>query len=145
MNWYHERLCHPGHTRTEETIGQHFEWKGLRTMVRDTCKKCATCQKAKKSNIKYGKLPPKEADYDPWEVLQVDLVGPYHVKKGRKKLTLWCITMNDPATGWFEMEQIDNKTAAKVADIVELTWFTRYPYPRKIIYDRGTEFMAEFG
>ena len=43
------------------------------------------------------------------------------------------------------MEQIDNKTAAEVADIVELTWLTRYPYPRKIILDRGTEFMAEFG
>ena len=52
--------------------------------------------------------------------------------------------MNDPATGWFEMSPITNKTAAKVADIAKRAWFTRYPLPQKIVFDRGTEFMAEF-
>jgi hypothetical protein len=52
--------------------------------------------------------------------------------------------MIDPATGWFEMEQISNKTAAEVADICETTWFTRYLLPQRITLDRGTEFMAEF-
>jgi transposase InsO family protein len=42
------------------------------------------------------------------------------------------------------MAQIENKTAANVADIAEKTWFTRYPIPQKLILDRGTEFMAEF-
>jgi hypothetical protein len=52
--------------------------------------------------------------------------------------------MIDPVTGWFEMAPIPNKTAAEVADIAERTWFTRYPLPQKIAFDRGTEFMAEF-
>jgi hypothetical protein len=52
--------------------------------------------------------------------------------------------MIGPATGWFEMEQISNKTAAEVADICETTWFTRHPLPQQITLDRGTEFMAEF-
>jgi transposase InsO family protein len=52
--------------------------------------------------------------------------------------------MIDPATGWFEMQQIENKIAAEVADICEKTWFTRYPFPKQITLDRGTEFMAEF-
>ena len=43
-----------------------------------------------------------------------------------------------------EMKEIDNKTASTVANIVEQTWLTRYPWPSVIIYDRGTEFMAEF-
>ena len=30
------------------------------------------------------------------------------------------------------------------ADITEKTWFTRYPFPQKIVFDGGTEFMAEF-
>jgi hypothetical protein len=42
--WHHEMLCHPGITRTEATIRQHFDWKGLRTMVIATCKKCQLCQ-----------------------------------------------------------------------------------------------------
>ena len=49
-----------------------------------------------------------------------------------------------PATGWFEMAQIPNKTAAEIADITEKTWFTCYPLPQRIMFDRGTEFMAEF-
>ena len=52
--------------------------------------------------------------------------------------------MIDPATGWFKMAQIPNKTAAEIADITEKTWFTRYPLPQRIVFDKGTEFMAEF-
>ena len=52
--------------------------------------------------------------------------------------------MIDPAPGWFEMAQITTKTAAEFADITEKTWFTRYPLPQRIVFDRGTEFIAEF-
>ena len=52
--------------------------------------------------------------------------------------------MINPATGWFDMAQIHNKTAAEIADITEKTWFTRNPLPQRIVFDRGTEFMAEF-
>ena len=51
--------------------------------------------------------------------------------------------MIDPATGWFDMAQIPNKTAAEIADITEKTWFTRYPLPQRIVFDCGTKFMAE--
>ena len=49
-----------------------------------------------------------------------------------------------PATGWFEMAQIPNKTAEEISDITDKTWFTRYPLPQKIMFDRGNKFMAEF-
>ena len=52
--------------------------------------------------------------------------------------------MIDPATGWFAMAQIPNKTAAEITYIAEKTWFNRYPLPQRIVFDRGNEFMAEF-
>ena len=52
--------------------------------------------------------------------------------------------MINPTTGWFEMAQILNRTAAEIADITHKTWFTRYPLPQQIVIDRGTKFMAEF-
>ena len=52
--------------------------------------------------------------------------------------------MIDPATGWFEMVRIPKRDAFTVAQLAEYTWFTRYPWPQQIIYDRGTEFMGEF-
>jgi hypothetical protein len=115
-------------------------------MVIATCRKYKLCQKSKITNQKYGKLPAKTAEENPWDTLCVDLIGPYKIqRKGKEDLKLWCLTMIDPATGWFEMQQIENKTAAEVTDICKKTWFTRYPFPQRItLVDRGTEFMAEF-
>ena len=59
-------------------------------------------------------------------------------------LRLWCITMIDPATNWFEMKQLKEKSAITIANIVEQTWLSRYPKPNIINYDHGTEFMTEF-
>jgi hypothetical protein len=114
-------------------------------MVIATCKKCQLCQKAKLTNQKQGELPAKLAEENLWDTLRVDLTGPHKIeRKGKKDLKLWCLTMIDPATGWFELEQISNKTAAKAADICDTTWFTRCPLPQRITPDRGTEVMAEF-
>ena len=59
VNWYHTMLCHPGETRTEETIRQHFAWKGLKTEVKRQCGTCHICQVTKKVHKNYGKLPAK--------------------------------------------------------------------------------------
>jgi hypothetical protein len=99
-------------------------------MVHATCKKCSTSQKANLQPLNMEKLPAKEAESNPWDTLCVDLIGPYKIRRKEKKgLKLWCLTIIDPVTGWFEMQQIPNKTAAKVTDIAEKTWFTRYPLP----------------
>jgi hypothetical protein len=47
-------------------------------------------------------LPPKDAEAIPWDKMCIDLIGPYKIKmKGRKMLICRCVTMIDPATGWF--------------------------------------------
>ena len=139
IDWYHEMLCHPGETWTEHTLRQHFDLRGLCTTVHDVCKKCPTWQRAKTTNQKYGKLPPKQAETYPWDTLCVDLIGPYTIpQKGKNPLKFWCLTMIDPATGWFEMAQIPNKTASEIAYITKKTWFTRYPLPQRIVFDCGT-------
>ena len=115
--------------------------------VEKACKKCKVCQLTKRKSIKYGKLPAKIAESDPWEILCVDLIGPYHFKLKKKKnvdLILHAVTMIDPATGWFEISEIPNKESHTVAEAVEQTWLSRYPWPTQIILDRGTEFMRDF-
>jgi hypothetical protein len=75
------------------------------------------------------------------------MIGPYNIKrKGKKALsTLWCVTMIDPAKGWFEIKDVPGtKRSNVVANIVETTWLGRYPCPQMVTLDRGTEFMAEF-
>jgi transposase InsO family protein len=144
MNWYHEQLMHPGITRMIKTIRQHFTWPKLDDDVEKLCKACRTCQLTKKTKKKYGHLPPKKAEAIPWDTLCIDLIGPYTVKeKGKEKWFLHCLTMIDPATGWFEIVEIPSKRADDVANCLEQTWFSRYPWPANVIHDRGSEFMAE--
>ena len=55
------------------------------------------------------------------------------------------MTVIDPATGWFEIEEVPGtKRADVIANIAEQKWLTRHPWPQKIVLDRGKEFMAEF-
>ena len=51
--------------------------------------------------------------------------------------------MIDPATGWFEIHQYEDKKSITVAIIAEQDWFSRYPWPTQITYDRGSEFIGK--
>ena len=143
--WYHENLLHPGEKRLELTLRQHFTFIGLAPMTRRVCKACMTCKSLKANHKKYGKLPPKTPELIPWHTLCIDLIGPYPFgdeKKGTN-VTLHCMTMIDPATGWFDIVEIPNKRADYIANLLEIHWLTRYPWPTEIRMDRGKEFAAE--
>ncbi len=143
IHWYHTVLCHPGINRTEETIGQHLWWPKMRQQITSFVTHCITCQKNKRKHDKFGKLPPKEAEAIPWDKLCVDLIGPYTIKRKQKpSLICKCVTMIDPATGWFEIHQYNDKQSVTIANIVEQEWFSRYPWPTQVTFDRGSEFMG---
>jgi hypothetical protein len=105
---------------------------------------CPVCQRNKRQQKKNGLLPPKEAEATPWDKLCVDLIGPYKIRrKGKDNFICKCVTMIDPATGWLEIQQYNDKQSITVANIVEQEWFSRYPWPRQITFDRGSEFIGQ--
>ena len=112
------------------TIKQHFWWRALTATVHNVCSKCATYQTTKRThNSKYGQLSAKEAKVESWDKLCVDPIVPYNFKQpnSRDDVELWCATMIYPATGWIEIADIPSKHAVVVADVIEQTWFNRYP------------------
>jgi hypothetical protein len=69
---------------------------------------------------------------------------PYIIqRKGKNDLICKCVTMIDPATGWFEIHQYNDKRSITVSNIAEQEWFSRYPWPTQITYDRGNEFIGK--
>jgi hypothetical protein len=53
----------------------------------------------------------------------IDLIGPYTIRrKGKNDLICKCVTMIDPATGWFEIHQYNDKRTITVANIAEQEW-----------------------
>ena len=112
---------------------------------------------------KYGKLPTKRAVVKPWEALCVDLIGPYTLMGADgSTVDFMCLTMIDPATGWFEMVELPltmshkdhggelliretfDKSSAQVSRLVNKSWLSRYPRPRHVVYDNGSEFKLHF-
>ena len=155
LTWYHHYLCHPGGDRLANTIQRIATWNGITAQSRTHCRKCATCQKYKKRNNKYGHVPPKDPeDLLPWDTLCVDLVGPYSLKAKVRQLDgkvieqeikLLAMTFIDPATGWFEWAQvIDDKSSAAISQLLDSVWLARYPRPRQVLYDNGSEFKKDF-
>ena len=73
-----------------------------------------------------------------------------------------CLTMIDPATGWFEIVELSNtdvlyvrkgeevveviidKSSKCIARLFNKTWLSRYPKAQSIIYDNGSEFKLYF-
>ena len=146
VNYYHTTLCHPGETRMELTMGQHYSWLGMRQTIQKVCKNCVQCQLNKPTFRAMGHLPPKAVEETPWERLCIDLIGPYQIDGSRGRSTermLHCLTMIDPATGWFEISEIPAKRADEIIKVLKQKWLVRYPKPCEIIMDRGREFMAE--
>ena len=90
----------------------------MRSYITNSVQSCASCQRNKWKSKKYGHLPEKEAEAQPWDNICIDLIGPYTIRrKGQNDLICKCVTMIDPATGWFEILQYDDKRAITVANI----------------------------
>ena len=164
--WYHHYLQHPGKTRLEATLRETMTWDGMRPMVENHVKTCDSCQRNKRHNTKYGKLPTKRVISNPWEVLCVDLIGPYTLKsKDGTIMDFMCLTMIDPASSWFEMVELPvvdfftqnkktgkyeatseyfDKTSSKISRLVNQSWLCRYPRPKQVIFDNGSEFKLHF-
>ena len=145
VEWYHSMLGHPGVKRTAATIIQHLIWPGLHDEVEKYVSKCPACQLYKGQKKKYGHLPIKDVEVQPWKTVCVDLIGPYTVRTKKGVQSLHAMTMFDPATSWFEVVEIPNKKAITCANLLENTWLCRYPRPQQCIFDNGSEFLgAEF-
>jgi hypothetical protein len=51
--------------------------------------------------------------------------------------------MINPATGWFDIKQYDDKKSITVANIVEQELLTHYPRPSLITLDHGSDFIGQ--
>ena len=168
LNWYHHMLNHPGGDRLGNTIKQNCYWKGLSHQAKDYVKTCQVCQQYKRKR-KYGHVPAKIIqDLVPWRTVHIDLIGPYSITAKQSvpggkikeiELKLTAMTMVDPATGWFEIIEVpyysiddvknnkDNyidKSSARISKLFDQAWLSRYPRPKEVIFDNGSEFKMHF-
>ena len=156
LHWYHHYLCHPGGDRLAATLNQVSTWRGMVSQARKFCRECSSCQKFKKRSTKYGHLAPKKAEsLEPWHTVCVDLIGTYSITAEVRQtdgsikkcdLSLLCMIFIDPATGWFEIAEVStlDQSSARISKLFDEVWLSRYPRPRKVLFDNGSEFKKNF-
>jgi hypothetical protein len=96
---------------------------------------CAICQ-TQKNNTKSMDFCLKKMQ---------NLIGPYNINsnvKGVKIPPMKCITMINPAIGWFKIKQYDDKKSITATNIVEQEWLTHYPQPSLITLDHSSKFIG---
>jgi transposase InsO family protein len=102
-------------------------------------------QKVQNFNKKYGLLPEPDLQCDPWEIIQIDLFGPWSFTDiNNVAHQIQGLSIIDIATRWVELCPYKSKRAEYIALLVDQNWFCRYPRPRIAIFDNGTEFSFEF-
>jgi IS30 family transposase len=121
-----------------------MKWPGLTRNAQSYCKTCKICQFYKKTRQQYEKLPVKEAESKPGEIVQVDLVGPWKVKTPSGTYTIRCFTAIYTATSWPEIVEITDKRSQTVMDAFHNNWQCHYPRPVQVTFDNGSEFKSVF-
>ena len=88
----------PGMDIMEAMICQYLYWPVIINSAWNEVTNCDTFRCTKQSNIKYGKLPSKEAEKIPRNKLCVYLIGPYviRIKENKKYINLKPVTMIYP-------------------------------------------------
>jgi hypothetical protein len=84
------------------------------------------------------------AEATPWEIVQLDLIGPWKVKTPSGVKTLRCSTAIYPATSWPEICEITDKRSQTVMDAFHNNWLCRYPRPIQVTFANGSEFKSVF-
>jgi hypothetical protein len=61
-----------------------------------------------------------------WNCVNIDLIGPLSVKtkSNRTTFVLNALTIIDPATGWFKISEIKERTAEHVAKVFDNVWLS---------------------
>ena len=139
---YHDstEAGHPGQEETYTSIRRRFFWVRMRQDIKNYVQACRICACTKASNQKASSSQRGRRPSQPWEVLAVDLMGPYP-RTSRGKTGIFVVT--DLFTRWVEAFAIPEATSGRLLGLLKAEVFSRYGYPRCLLTDNGTQFTSK--
>ncbi|KAF8676527.1 hypothetical protein AX14_004875 [Amanita brunnescens Koide BX004] len=133
---------HPGVAKTLELITREFWWPNMKKDVENYIKGCHICQTVKPDRRpKAAPLQPNEIPDEPWEVISVDLIGPLTPSKGKDMILVIVDRFSKKAYFLLTNTTI---TSQGVANLYKEHIFKEHGLPKKVISDRGPQFISGF-
>ena len=135
---YHSQY-HSGVNKTYKRIRLRWFWPGMTSQVRHTVQRCEICQAAKHSNPIQSVNQQRLFAGRPWQVLSIDLVGPFSkTPRGNS----WVLVLSDHFTRWRDAIPVKNGTTVCIAEALERQVFCYFGLPERIHSDRGASFES---
>src|SRR5882672_7495309 len=133
---------HFGQTKTLHQVRMHYYWSGLLSYVKDYCKSCITCSRAKPVCHKpYGLLKQLLIPEKPWNSISMDFIEKLPSSSG---YTLILVIVDHLSKQSLFIPTHDTIMSPQLAQLFILHVFSKHGVPRHITSDRGTEFMSHF-
>lgn len=141
MRLFHEppAVGHPGVDRMLYSMKNEVFWTGMKRDVESFVKGCDKCLRYKhhKQSLPWLSTP---VPLQPFEDISIDIVGPVpSSRRGNREI----LVIQDRLTRWIEFVPMCDMTAHTVARALLNNWVCRYGVPKRLISDRGRQFVSE--
>jgi hypothetical protein len=98
----------------------------MEAQVQDYVNRCQICKKSKISTKKYSTLPEPDTNFAPWEIIQIDLFGPWtFTNLDRIPRRIQGLSIIDVASRWTELCPYVSTPSEDIALLVDQQWFCR--------------------
>ncbi|KAM9999378.1 hypothetical protein ACTFIZ_002933 [Dictyostelium cf. discoideum] len=142
MEIFHDSPLTGGHfglLKTVAKIKERFYWIGMIKDIKEFIDNCTTCLQIKrKYGPKEGLLIPIEIEPEPFHTIGIDFIGP--ITKDNTQVYL--LVIMDYFTKWPEVFFTLDMEGETVAQLLLYEIYTRYGAPKKLVSDRGKNFLS---
>ena len=133
---------HPGRLQTQELVLRDFWFPQMSQTIQKYIEGCETCQRTKiLRQSPAAPLHPNQIPDAPWEHISVDLIGPLPESKGYNAI----LVIVDYFSKMKRLIPTNTElTSLGTALIFRREIFKHHGLPRKVISDRGPQFVSKF-
>uniref|UniRef100_A0A671TWU2 Gypsy retrotransposon integrase-like protein 1 n=1 Tax=Sparus aurata TaxID=8175 RepID=A0A671TWU2_SPAAU len=130
---------HLGRHKTHRRLQHLVYWPKLSWDVRQHVQNCQVCQKYKPENRKLSGKLQQTVVQRPWEMLGMDLMGPF---PRSSKQNVYLLVFVDYYSKWVELFPLRKATAETISQVLVKDILTRWGLPDFILSDRGSQFVS---
>jgi len=135
----HTQFGHQGRNKMTSLIKPFFYWPTMSRDCQEYIKDCVICQKMDKAKPSLNRMQLREVASMPFELVAIDLVGPFPTATGGFRFLLTCI---DLATRWPEAVPLKTTTSKVIINHL-INMFCRCGFPAAIISNNGPQFVGK--
>jgi transposase InsO family protein len=136
---YHEPPAygHAGRDKMVKQMSDQVWWPRMRAEIGHFVKHCATCQRFKNHSSRVASQPTTIPNI--LDEVSIDVVGPVPCARSGARYVL---VTQDRLSRWVTFAAMSDASAETSARTFLTSWICSYGVPRKILTDRGTNFVS---